>query len=154
MQKEKSLNVAYLHQTIVTQNCAASWPFHFFVFMARNNQTLQQCLFIAVALGWHQGELQYNFCVTAWKTLLTTKLNMNVSCVRINLQKRLRRVGGGCSWSWGLNFPVNESIMFAVDKNCIIKLKRCGEPNLLTYHGLCRMQSSEWWKKRTEKEAV
>lgn len=39
--------------------------------------------------------------------------------------------------------------MFAVDKNCIIRLKICTVLYLLTYPGLCRMWSSECWKRRT-----
>lgn len=40
-------------------------------------------------------------------------------------------VGGECSWSWGLHFPANELIMFAVDKCCIIQIKPNVEPQML-----------------------
>lgn len=49
-----------------------------------------------------------------------------------------------------LIFQFNESILFAGDKNCIIRLRMCTEPNLSTYRRLKR--SSECQERNTRDE--
>lgn len=66
------------------------------------------------------------------------------------LKKTLRRDGWCVLDGEDLIFQFNESILLAGDKNCIIRLRMCTEPNLSTCRGLKR--SGERQERNTRNE--